>query len=263
MRADSRSRRAPVGRRLRRAKRSPCGAGGAPGGRGALSARRRACSASPMPPNACGELGRHDEHLVRVAFGERGQHLQVFVAEQLAVGFALVDRFEHGVDRLRFALGAQDRRLALALGVEHGSLLGTFGGQDGRLLGALGGEDLRLLLTFGGQDRRAAVALGAHLLLHRGPDVRRRVDRLDLDAVDADAPLARRLVEHDAQLGVDVLARGQRRLQRQAADHVSQRRDGQLLDRLQRIGDFIGGRARVGDREVEDRLDRPPPRCLR
>ncbi len=70
-----------------------------------------------------------------------------------------------------------------------------------------------------------------------------------------DPPLAGRLVEHGAQLGVDVLARGQRRLERQPADHVAQRGDGQLLDRLQRVGDLVRGRARVGDREVEDRLD--------
>ena len=80
---------------------------------------------------------------------------------------------------------------------------------------ALGGQDLRLLLALGGEDRGAAVALGAHLLLHRLLDVPRRVDRLDLDAVDADPPLAGRLVEHAAQLGVDVLAAGQRVLERQ------------------------------------------------
>ena len=120
-----------------------------------------------MPPKAWANSDGHHEHLVGVAFGELRQHLQVFVAEQLAVRFALVDRREDGVDRLRFALGAQDRRLALALGVEHRGLLRAFGGQHRRLLGALGGEDLRLLLAFGGEDRGAAVALGAHLLLHR------------------------------------------------------------------------------------------------
>src|SRR5947207_482806 len=84
-----------------------------------------------------GELRGHDEHLVGVAFGELGQHLQVFVAEQLAVWFALVDGTEDRVDCLRFALGAQDRRLALALGVQDRRLLGALGVQDRRLLGAL------------------------------------------------------------------------------------------------------------------------------
>ena len=120
---------------------------------------------------------------------ELRQHLQVLVAEQLLVGLALVDRAEDRVDRLRLALGAQDRRRLGALGLEHG-----------RLLLALGREDLRLLDALGGEDRGAAVALGAHLLLHRLLDRGRRVDRLELDAVDADAPLAGRLVEDDAQL---------------------------------------------------------------
>src|ERR1700729_2269051 len=156
-----------------------------------------------------------------------------------------MDRFEDGVDRLRFALSAQHRSLAIALGTQHDSLLL-----------ALGGEDLSLLLAFGRQDRRAPIALGAHLLLHRRPDVLWRVHRLDLDAVDAYAPLAGRLVQHDTQLGVDVLTSGQRVLERQPADHIAQRGDGQLLDRLKRIGYFVRRRAGIGDREIEDRFDR-------
>ena len=82
-----------------------------------------------------------------------------------------------------------------------------------------------------------------------------RVDRLDLDAVDADAPLAGRLVEHAAQLRVDVVAGGQRLLEVQAADHVAQRRDGELLDALDVVGDLVGRRLGVGDLEVDDRVD--------
>ena len=52
-----------------------------------------------------------------------------------------------------------------------------------------------------------------------------------------------------------VVARGQRLLERHAADHVAQRRDRELLDRLQRVGDLVGRRARVGDREVDDGVD--------
>ena len=123
------------------------------------------------------------------------------------------------------------------------------------LLLALGVEDLRLLGALGREDRGAAVALGAHLLLHRLLDRRRRVDRLDLDAVDADAPAAGRVVEHRAQLRVDLVAARQRLLERQPADDVAQRRDGQLLDRLQRVGDLVGDRLGVGDREVQDAVD--------
>ena len=175
--------------------------GGTLGGVGSHRARERARGVAER----LAELRRDDEDLVRLALRELGQHLQVLVGQQALVGVAVVDRLEDGVDRLRLALGAQDRGLALALGGEHRGLLLALGVEDLRLLGALGGE-----------DRGAAVALGAHLLLHRLLDRRGRVDRLDLDAVDADAPAAGRLVEHRAQLGVDLVAARQRLLERRA-----------------------------------------------
>src|SRR5205085_12445767 len=106
---------------------------------------------------------------------------------------AAVDRLEDGLDRLRLTLGLQDLSLALALRA-----------QARRLLLALRGEDLRLLDPLRREDGRPPVALGAHLLLHGVLDRPRRIDRLELDAVDADAPLAGRFVEHDAQAGVDL-----------------------------------------------------------
>src|SRR5271165_4544418 len=48
------------------------------------------------------ELGGNDEDLVRIPFGERRQHLDVFVAQELPRRVALVDGAEDGVDRLRF-----------------------------------------------------------------------------------------------------------------------------------------------------------------
>src|SRR6185312_16135347 len=124
------------------------------------------------------ELRRDDEYLVGVPFGQLGQHLQIFVAEQLTRGFAVVDRFEDRVDRLRFALRPQHSCLAVTLGAQHHCLLLAFGR-----------EHLSLLLAFCCEDRRTTVALSAHLLLHRRSDVLGRVDRLDLHAVDAYPPL--------------------------------------------------------------------------
>src|SRR4051794_5817249 len=77
-------------------------------------------------PERLGELARDDEDLVRVALRELRQHLEVLVGQQALVGAAAVDRREDGLDRLRLALGAQDRRL-----------LRTLGPQDRRLLLAL------------------------------------------------------------------------------------------------------------------------------
>ncbi|HKB93078.1 MAG TPA: hypothetical protein VKC62_02425 [Gaiellaceae bacterium] len=115
--------------------------------------------------------------------------------------------------------------------------------------------DRGLLLALRLQDRRALLAVGAHLLLHRVLDRGRRVDRLQLDAVDADAPLAGRLVEHAAELTVDLVAGRERALEGHTADDVSQRRHRQLLDRLDVVGDLIRRRLRIVDLEVDDGVD--------
>src|SRR5947207_10950017 len=170
--------RPPSVRLARRRWRRPVRAG-LPGAGGAARRDRRAELAERLR-----ELARDDPDLVRLALRDLREHLEVLVGEQLRVGVALVDRLEDRRDRLRLALGVERLRLALALGAE-----------DRALLLALGGEDLRLLVALGLEDGRTLVALGAHLLLHRLLDRSGRIDRLDLDAVDADPPLARGLVE--------------------------------------------------------------------
>src|SRR5439155_11751356 len=140
-------------------------------------------------PERLRELARNDPDLVRLPVGDLGQRLNVLVGKELRIRLALVDRLEDGVDRLGLALGLEDLRLTLA-----------FRPQDRALLLAFRLEDLRLLDAFGVQDRRALVAVGPHLLLHRFLHRCRRVDRLQLDAVDPDSPLARRLVENAAEL---------------------------------------------------------------
>ena len=152
-------------------------------------------NALPMPFSASVSSLGMTHSLFGVALRDLRQHLDVLVAEQLGVGVALVDGVEDREDRLGLTLGAQHRRLRVTLGLE-----------DRRLARTLGREDLRLLRALGREDERAPVALGAHLLLHRVLDGEGRVDRLELDTRDADAPLAGRLVEHDAQLAVDVVA---------------------------------------------------------
>ena len=103
-------------------------------------------------------------------------------------------------------LGPELDRLGLALGVEDGGFLAALGGEDGGGLLAVGSRDGGLLVALRLGDRRAPVALGAHLGVHRGDDLRRWVDALDLDPHDPDAPLVGGVVEHVAQLGVDRVA---------------------------------------------------------
>jgi hypothetical protein len=83
----------------------------------------------------------------------------------------------------------------------------------------------------------------------------RRVDGLELDAVDADAPAAGLHVEDPAQLGVDLVAGGQRLLEVERSDDVTKRGDGQLLDALDEVGDLVHGRLCLGHGVVDDRVD--------
>jgi hypothetical protein len=209
----------------------------------------------PEALHRLGDLRGDDPHLVGAALGDLRHHLEVLVRQQGLVGLAVVDRLEHGLDGLALTLGTQDRGLPVGLRAQDLGLAVTLGVQDLRLLRALGGEDRGLSLALGGEDDGALLAVGAHLLLHRVLDGRRRVDALELDAIDADAPLAGRLVEDAAQARVDGVATGQRLLEVHATDDVAQRGHRELLDGLDVVGDLVGRSDRVGDLEVDDGVD--------
>ena len=134
-------------------------------------------------------------------------------------------------------------------------MLGALGVQDLCLLGAFGLRDRCLPVAFGGQDHRPLLPVGLHLLFHRGLNRRRRVDAAQLHPGHPQAPAAGRLVEHTAQLGVDLVAGGQGLLQRHAAHHVAQGGGGELLDSDDVVADLVHGRLRNGDLEVDDGVD--------
>ena len=67
------------------------------------------------------------------------------------------------------------------------------------------------------------LALGLHLLLHGVLHIRGRKDVTELDAVDARSPVLSDLVQRHPHLGVDFLAAGQRLVEGESADDVSQR----------------------------------------
>ena len=203
-----------------------------------------------------GDLRRHHPDLVGRALGDLRHHLEVLVGQQRLVRLPVVDGLEDRLDGLPLTLGLQDRRLAVGLGTQDQRLPVTLGRQDRCLLVALRGEDRGLPLTLGGQDDGALVAVGAHLLLHRVLDRGRRVDALDLDPADPDAPAPGRLVEDAGESPVDVLARRQGLLQRHATDDVAQGGHGELLDRGDVVRDLVGRRHRVGHLEVDDGVDR-------
>ncbi|ALM42496.1 RTX toxin [Streptomyces sp. FR-008] len=190
------------------------------------------------------DLAGHDPELVGVALGDLRQHLEVLVGEELLVRVSGVDGLEDRTDGL-----------GLAFRAEGGGARLTFGAEDRGLLLTLGPQDLGLADTFGLEDGGALVAVGAHLLLHRVLDGGGRLDRLQLDTVDADAPLAGGLVEDAAQRRVDLLAGGQRPLQVHAADDVAEGGDGELLDGLDVAGHLVGGGPGVGHLVVDDGVD--------
>ncbi len=69
-------------------------------------------------------------------------------------------------------------------------------------------------------------------------------------------PLARRLVEHDPQLPVDVVAARERLFEVEPADDVSECRRRELLDGAEVVRDLVRRRTRVGHLEIDDRVDR-------
>src|SRR6056297_3560468 len=164
-----------------------------------------------------------------------------------------------GVDLLnrnRLAVGADDLGFGIGFGLEHLGLRLTLSGENRRLLRSFSRQDRRLLLALGGEDRCTALPLGLELLLHGLLDRRRRIDRLQLHAIDPDAPLAGGFVEHPAQLAIDGITGGERLLEVHRADHVAQRGDGQLLDTEDVAGDLVGRGLGIGHLEVHDRVDR-------
>src|SRR5439155_22537147 len=159
------------------------------------------------------------------------------------------------LDRLGFCVGDLEPGVRLGLGRQDLRLLLTLSLIDLRLPDAFRLQRARLLFGFGGEDRGAPVALGAHLLLHRIPDVTRRVDVLELHPAHLRAPLVGRFVQDLAQLGVDRIARGEHVVQLHFADHVPQGGLGQLLDRVRQVRDLVGRAHRVGDLGIDQRVD--------
>ena len=191
------------------------------------------------------ELRRDDEDLVRLALAQLGQHLQVLVGEQRLVGLARVDRAEDGLDRLRLALGPAGSPRCAAPSARRTA--DCFSPSAVRICDCLTPSAVRIVAR---RSRSARICFSIASWMVRGGSTdfsSTRLTRMPQRPV-ASSSTTRSCV-------VDVVAAGQRLLERHAADHVAQRRDGQLLDRLQRVGDLVGRGLRVGDREVEDGVD--------
>ena len=83
----------------------------------------------------------------------------------------------------------------------------------------------------------------------------RRLNVLQLNAVDLNAPLVGGIVEDGAQLGVDGVARGKRLIQLEFTDDVTQCGLRQLLDSVGQVIDLIHGLERVHNLEIQQCID--------
>ena len=170
-------------------------------------------NAAPSPataPIASAAPAGQEQELVGVAGGDGGQRLEVLVAEHVAPGAMPVsaDGARRSCWSASASPSARSARACFSPSARSTlRLLVGLGVQDRGLPQALGAQDGRLLLALGLEHGRPLGPVGPHLLLHRLLDRARRVDALELDAGDAHAPLLGCLVEHDAQLRVD-LSRG-------------------------------------------------------
>src|SRR4029453_10666222 len=83
-----------------------------------------------------------------------------------------------------------------------------------------------------------------------------RINSLQFHTRDADAPAACGFIQHSTQLAIDLVTGGQCLFEVQATHNVTKRGGGQLLYRLDVVGDFIGSRPGVRYLEVDHGVDR-------
>ena len=111
------------------------------------------------------------------------------------------------------------------------------------------------LLTLAGEDSGAFVAFSLHLFFHGLQHGLWRSNVLQFNAVHLHAPLVGRIVEHGTQFGVDGIARGERFVQFQFADNVTQGGLREFFDSVRQVIDFIHSAFRFHDLEVEQSID--------
>ena len=228
---------------------------------------RRAGGAAPSPPNvllaistmpasepiSAARLDRQHQHLLVRRRGKLFQRLRVALRDEVVdrLDVALGDRLGDDLGRARLGLG----RALARLGVAEGGFAAALGLQDQRLLLALGLQDLRGAQALRLEDLGALVALGLHLPAHRVDDVARRVDVLDLDAGDLDAPGRGRRIDDVQQAIVDVVALGEELVEIHAADDGADVGHGELQDGVLEPAHLVGGARRVEHLVEGDAVD--------
>jgi hypothetical protein len=99
------------------------------------------------------------------------------------------------------------------------------------------------------------MAFGLHLPAHGDHDILGRRDVLDLDAQHLDAPRAGRLVDHRQQRVVDVVALGQRLVERHVAHDAPDVGERQVGDGEVEVLHLVGGARRIDHLVEGDGVD--------
>ena len=174
---------------------------------------------------------------------------RAFKRADIIVGDEIVDRLHvalgYGIADHLCRHGFSFCRSLPRLGIAIGGFAAALGGEDLRLLGAFRRQDRRLPLALGHQDGGALVALGLHLPRHGVDQIARRLDVLDLDTRDLDAPIAGRVVDHLQQAMVDLVALRQKLVQIHGAHHRADVGHGEVEDRRFEVVDLIARLRRV------------------
>src|SRR2546430_4374287 len=113
----------------------------------------------------------------------------------------------------------------------------------------------RLKLAVGVDDLGAPLALGLRLLGHRALHVLRKVDLLDLHGRDLDAPGLGVLVDDPLKLLVDLVARREKVVELDLAEHAPECRLRDLRGRIEIVLHRDHRPLRIHDAEVDDRAD--------
>ncbi len=144
----------------------------------------------------------------------------------------------------------------LSLGAEHLGFRITLSGEDGGLPCAFRREDRGLLGSLRGEDECTAITLGTHLLLHGVLDRQGRIDGLELHTADPNSPLTGRFIQHNPQLGIDVVAAGECLFKVEPTHNVTECGGGELFNSAEVVVDFVRCRPGVSHLEVDNGVDR-------
>ena len=135
---------------------------------------------------------------------------------------------------------------------ENGSLLGGFRVQECRFLAAFCLKDHCLFLTFCGKNRGTLFTLCLHLLFHGFTDRCRRLNVLQLNTGNLDAPGIRCGIDRCQHAGIDCLTGGQGCVKFHVTDDVTQCCGGEIFHCHDRIFNAVCIQFRIKDQEVHN-----------